>query len=216
MDTKTTFSPGAAKGPQSQSTFGAEIRSGIRPAIMILLLFTVITGLVYPLAITGVAQAILPHQANGSLIREGNRVIGSELLAQGFAKPGYFHPRPSAAGKGYDASASSGSNLGPTSKQLADNIEQNIAKARTDGVAGPVPADMVTASGSGLDPDISPANAYAQAARVARARGITEEEVRQLVQRTIVGPTLGFLGEAHVNVLLLNRQLDASSAKSVR
>ena len=156
------------------------------------------------------------HQASGSLIREGNRVVGSELLAQGFVKPEYFHPRPSAAGKGYDASASSGSNLGPTSKQLVDNIKQNIAQARADGVTGAVPADMVTASGSGLDPDISPANAYAQAARVAKARRIPEERVRQLVQRSIVGPTLGFLGEAHVNVLALNRQLDVSSAKSVR
>ncbi|HYX45654.1 MAG TPA: potassium-transporting ATPase subunit C, partial [Sphingomicrobium sp.] len=118
--------------------------------------------------------------------------------------------------KGYDASASSGSNLGPTSKQLADNIKANIDQARKDGVSGPVPADMVTASGSGLDPDISPANAYAQVPRVAKARAIPEQEVRQLVDRSIAGPTLGILGEAHVNVLALNRQLDSSSAKSVR
>ncbi len=216
MDNKTAFAPAGPKTPQTRSTFGAEIRTAVRPSIMILLLFTVITGLFYPLAITGIAQLIFPLQANGSLVRDGNRVVGSELLGQGFAKPEYFHPRPSAAGKGYDASASSGSNLGPTSKQLADNIQANLAEARADGVTGPVPADMVTASGSGLDPDISPANAYAQVPRVAKARLIDENQLRLLVQRSIVGPTLGFLGEAHVNVLALNRQLDASSAKSAR
>ena len=164
----------------------------------------------------GIAQAIFPHQANGSLIRDGNRIVGSELIAQGFAKPEYFHPRPSAAGKGYDASASSGSNLGPTSKTLADSIKAGVDQARTEGVAGPVPADMVTASGSGLDPDISPANAFAQASRVAKARGLPEERVRGLVESSVVGPTLGILGEAHVNVLALNRQLDAHERKSVR
>lgn len=213
METKTNFQSAPSKAP---STFGADVRTAIRPAIMILLLFTVITGLAYPLAITGIAQVIFPHQANGSLIRDGDRIVGSELLAQGFAKPQYFRPRPSAAGKGYDASASSGSNLGSTSKQLADNIKQGVSKARSDGVTGPVPADMVTASGSGLDPDISPANAYAQVARVAKARGVPETQVRTLVERSIVPPTLGILGEPHVNVLLLNRQLDASGAKSVR
>jgi potassium-transporting ATPase KdpC subunit len=183
---------------------------------MILLLFTVITGIAYPLAITGIAQVIFPHQANGSLIRDGNRVVGSELLAQGFTKPEYFHPRSSAAGKGYDASASSGSNLGPTSKQLADNIEQSVAQAHSDGVRGQVPADMVTASGSGLDPDVSPANAYAQVTRVAKARALPEAQIRALVDHSIVPATLGILGEPHVNVLALNRQLDAASAKSVR
>jgi potassium-transporting ATPase KdpC subunit len=213
MDTKTKFQPAASKAP---STFGAEVRTAIRPAIMILLLFTVITGIAYPLAITGIAQVIFPHQANGSLIRDGNRVVGSELLAQGFTKPEYFHSRPSAAGKGYDASASSGSNLGPTSKQLADNIKQGVAQARAEGLNGPVPADMVTASGSGLDPDVSPANAYAQVARVAKARGLPVPQIRALVDHSIVPATLGILGEPHVNVLALNRQLDAASAKSVR
>lgn len=210
----STFSPAAPA--ENRSTFGTDIKTAIQPAIVILLLFTVITGLIYPLAITGIAQVIFPHQANGSLIRDGDRVVGSELIAQGFAKPEYFHPRPSAAGKGYDASASSGSNLGPTSKQLADNIKANIDQARTDGVTGPVPADMVTASGSGLDPDISPANALAQVARVAKARALPPEQVQALVERSITGPTLGILGEAHVNVLDLNRQLDAMSAKSAR
>jgi len=195
---------------------GTDIKTAIRPAIVILLLFTLITGLIYPLAITGAAQLFFPHQANGSLVRDGNRIVGSELLGQNFARPEYFHPRPSAAGKGYDASASSGSNLGPTSKQLADNIKSGLDQARADGVTGAVPADMVTASGSGLDPDISPANAFAQVPRVAKARSLPEAQVRTLVEHSISGPTLGFMGEAHVNVLALNRQLDGLSAKSAK
>ena len=193
---------------------GNEIKTALRPAIVVLLLFTLITGIIYPLAITGVAQAIFPHQANGSLVRDGSRIVGSELIGQNFAKPEYFHPRPSAAGDGYNAAGSSGSNLGPTSKALADNITQRVADARKDGVSGPVPADMVTASGSGLDPDISPENAFDQVSRVAKARGLPEIQVRQLVVGAIVPGTLGILGEAHVNVLALNRQLDSISAKS--
>lgn len=193
---------------------GNDIKTALRPAIALLFLFTLITGLAYPLAITGVAQLVFPHQANGSLIRDGNRIVGSELIGQGFASPRYFHPRPSAAGKGYDASASSGSNLGPTSQALADNIKGGVAQARADGVSGPVPADMVTASGSGLDPDISPASALDQVGRVAAARGIPEEQVRQLIDRSIVPGTLGVLGEPHVNVLLVNRQLDRMGAEA--
>jgi potassium-transporting ATPase KdpC subunit len=193
---------------------GNDIKTALRPAIALLLLFTLITGLAYPLAITGAAQLLFPRQANGSLVREGNRVVGSELIGQGFASPRYFHPRPSAAGKGYDASASSGSNLGPTSKALADNVRQGVTQARADGVTGPVPADMVTASGSGLDPDISPDNAFDQVHRVAAARGVTDKQVRDVVERLIAPGTLGLLGEAHVNVLLLNRQLDRMGAES--
>jgi len=197
-----------------------EIKSALRPAFAFLILMTLITGLLYPLAITGIAQLVFPHQANGSLIEDpgsgsgagGGRVVGSELIGQNFAAPGHFHPRPSAAGDGYNASASSGSNLGPTSQALADNIRTRVAQARADGVAGPVPADMVTASGSGLDPDISPENALAQVSRVASARGLRPERVRALVEQSIVRPTLGLLGTAHVNVLLLNRQLDAMRA----
>ena len=195
---------------------GTDIKTAIRPAIILLLLFTVITGLIYPLAITGIAQAIFPRQANGSLIHDGNHIVGSELIGQNFAKPEYFHSRPSAAGDRYNAAASSGSNLGPTSKALADDIRQRVAGARKDGIAGSIPADMVTASGSGLDPDISPANAFDQAPRIATTRGLPLQAVRGLVTRSTEGPTLGILGEPHVNVLLLNRQLDAMGAKSVR
>ena len=193
---------------------GSDIIKAIRPAVMMLLLFTLITGIAYPLAITGVAQVVFPQQANGSLIKDGDRVVGSELIGQAFAKPEYFHPRPSAAGDGYNAAGSSGSNLGPTSQALADRIKTDVQSARSEGIAGPVPADMVTASGSGLDPDISPANALAQVARVAKTRGLPEIEVRQLVERSTVPGTLGLLGEPHVNVLLLNRQLDGLSAQS--
>jgi K+-transporting ATPase ATPase C chain len=193
---------------------GNDIKSALRPALTLLVLLTLLTGILYPLAITGVGQAIFPHQANGSLIREGDRIVASELIGQAFSSPGYFHSRPSAAGDGYDAGASSGSNLGPTSADLKMSIEARIGTARAEGATGPVPADMVTASGSGLDPDISPANALAQIKRVAMARGVAEADVRALVERSIETPTLGVLGEAHVNVLRLNRQLDGMAAQA--
>lgn len=195
---------------------GQDIKSAIRPAIVILLLLTLLTGLLYPLAVTGVGQALLPRQANGSLIIAGERVVGSDLIGQNFAAPRYFHPRPSAAGDGYDAAASSGSNLGPTSADLKASIEERVAAARSEGVAGPVPADMVAASGSGLDPHVSPANALAQVQRVAAARGMSADAVRALVERSIEAPTVGILGEPHVNVLLLNRQLDGLAAQAAR
>jgi K+-transporting ATPase ATPase C chain len=185
-----------------------DLKTSLRPAFSSLILLTIITGLIYPLAITGLAQLAFPHQANGSLIRDGDRVVGSALIGQNFTEPRYFHPRPSAAGDGSNASASSGSNLGPTSQALADAIRERVSAARTDGVTGPVPADMVTASGSGLDPHISPANALAQVDRVAAARHLPPSRVRALVEQAVEQPTLGILGDPHVNVLLLNRQLD--------
>ena len=161
--------------------------------------------------LTGIAQAIFPAQANGSLVHDGDTIVGSELIGQGFAAPKYFHGRPSAAGKGYDGAASSGSNLGPDAKGLVDRITGDLKAVRADGLTGPVPADMVTASASGLDPDISPANAYAQVARVAKARGMAEGVVKAMVDAAVAAPLGGILGEPHVNVLMLNRQLDGAA-----
>ena len=191
----------------------SDFASAIRPSIVMTIGFTLLCGIVYPLAVTGVGQAVLPRQANGSLIVDGaGKLIGSELIGQGFAKPGYFHGRPSAAGKdGYDASASSGSNLSPGSKDLRDRIATDVAAAHKAGIAT-VPADMVTTSASGLDPDISPDNARAQAPRIAQARGIPVGTVNDLIGKTQAGALIGFIGEPRVNVLALNRQLDAMSA----
>jgi potassium-transporting ATPase KdpC subunit len=186
-----------------------ELRAALRPAIVLLLFLAGITGLAYPAIITGVAQVALPARANGSLITEKGKIIGSALIAQGFASPRYFHPRPSAAGKGYDASASAATNLAPGSKDLRDAIATRVDEARAQGLTGPnVPPDLVTTSASGLDPDLSPEAAFAQVARVAKARGLGEAQVRALVQRQAEYPLLGIIGEPHVNVLLLNRQLD--------
>ena len=192
---------------------GNELRRAIRPSIVMLLLFTILTGLLYPALLTGIAQAVFPHQANGSLVRDGGTVVGSELIGQTFAAPKYFHGRPSAAGKGYDAMASSGSNLGPTAKALIDRVMGDLKVARADGLTGAVPADMVTASGSGLDPDVSPETAYAQVTRVATARGLAIGIVKAMVDAAVVEPIAGVLGERRVNVLLLNRQVDRASAE---
>jgi K+-transporting ATPase ATPase C chain len=189
--------------------------SDIRPALVSTVLFTVLLGLVYPLAVTGIAQAAFPWQAGGSLVRDGSgQVIGSALIAQGFAKDEYLHPRPSAAGAGgYDASASSGSNYGPLNPDLARRVQGDAATLRASTGHQEVPDDAVTTSGSGLDPDISPAYALLQADRIARARGASPEAVRRLIAAQVRQPALGFLGQPRVNVLLTNRALDAALPK---
>ena len=184
--------------------------SQLKPAILMTIALTVITGLIYPLAVTGAAQVLFHHQANGSLITRNGAVIGSSLIAQSFTKPEYFHPRPSAAGSnGYDPTSSGGSNLGPTNPDLAKRLQKDAAAYRSDNQSGGlIPADAITASGSGLDPDISPANALTQVHRVARARGASEGDVESFVRDRIQGRQLGVFGEPRVNVLELNLALD--------
>jgi len=183
----------------------SDLRTALRPAIALTIAFALLLGIAYPLALTGLGQLLFPHQANGSLIREGDHVAGSELIGQSFVTDRYFHGRPSAAGNGYDALASAGSNLGPTSKTLADRVEKDVAALG----GGTVPADLVTTSGSGLDPHISPDAARVQIDRVARARALPRTAIAAIVNRHVEQPLLGFLGEPRVNVLALNRALDA-------
>lgn len=188
------------------------LRKQIWPAISLTLVLMVITGLVYPAAVTGVAQAIFPRQANGSLVTAGGRVVGSSLIGQVFADREYFHPRRSAAGAGYDDTLSGGSNLGPTDRKLADTLVAGMVDsivAADGGVRGRIPSDMATASASGLDPHISPANALLQVERVASARGVSAATVRQLVTRYTERRQLDFLGDPRVNVLQLNLALDS-------
>ena len=189
------------------------LRKQLWPAISMTLVLCVITGFIYPGVVTGLAQVLFPRQANGSLVTATGRVVGSALIGQPFMRPEYFHPRPSAAGNGYDATASGGTNKGPTDAKLADTL---IARAidsviKNDGaVKGQIPADMVTSSASGLDPDISPANARLQVPRVARARGVPDAQIAAILARHTQGRQFGFFGEPRVNVLLLNIAVDSA------
>jgi potassium-transporting ATPase KdpC subunit len=186
---------------------GRQLLIGLRMTLML----TILTGLLYPGLVTGICQVIFPNQANGSLIVKNGHVIGSALIGQSFTRREYFQPRPSAAGNdGYDPTASGGSNLGPTSQKLADRVKSSIAQFRKDNpdFTGPIPADLVTASGSGLDPQLSPASISAQAPRVAVARGISINQIQQLASEFTEGRELGFLGEPRVNVMRLNIALD--------
>jgi K+-transporting ATPase ATPase C chain len=189
------------------------MRAHLRPAVVMILLFTLITGIAYPLLVTGVAGVLLPFQAEGSLVRgAGGRVIGSALIAQGFAAPGDLHPRGSAAGTGWDATASGGTNLGPMDPKLIARVAADAAALAKTNPGVSIPADAVTYSGSGLDPDITPANAAFQAPRIAAARGLPLAEVRAVIAAHTTGPLLGFIGQPTVNVLAVNRALDTGAA----
>jgi potassium-transporting ATPase KdpC subunit len=195
---------------ETTKTEVSSLTANLRISVLITLATTVIFGLLYPLAVTGVAQLLFPHQANGSLIQKNGQIVGSELIGQTFSGPGYFHSRPSYAGNGYDAANSSGSNLAPTNHQLVDRIKADSEKFHAENPNAPIPVDLVTSSGSGLDPEISPAAAEFQIARVAKDRGISETDVRQLVAKHTFARQFGFLGEPRVRVLELNLELDAT------
>ena len=189
-----------------------DIITSLRPALVMTILFAILLGLAYPMALTGIGQMLFPAQANGSLIEQDGKVVGSTLIGQGFASDRYFSSRPSAAGDGYNGLASSGSNLGPTSAALVDRVKTDSETLAKVNPGKPSPVDLVTASGSGLDPDISPEGAYYQVERIARVRGIETAKVRALVEAGIQQPLFGILGEPRVNVLEINRRLDQIGA----
>jgi len=191
-----------------------DILSSLRPALVMTLLFAILLGLAYPLAMTGVGQLLFPHQANGSLVTDKGKVVGSTVVGQAFISDRYFQTRPSAAGKGYDGLNSSGSNFGPTSQALHDRVKAQVLALRKSEPGKAIPGDLVTASGSGLDPDLSPEAALYQIDRIAGARHLDVATLRRLVDQSIEEPLFGFIGERHVNVFELNRRLDALRAKT--
>ena len=177
-------------------------------SVLMTIATTILLGIIYPLVVTGLAQVLFPHKANGQLIQKDGKVIGSSIIGQGFSGAAYFHPRPSAAGNGYDAANSGGSNLGPTNQKLIDRVKGDVATAQADNPGTPVPIDLVTTSASGFDPHITPASADFQLQRVSKERGVTADQLRTLVKKHTEGRQLGILGEARVNVLELNLELD--------
>lgn len=184
------------------------MKKNIITAVLMTIATTILLGIIYPLVVTGLAQVIFPNKANGQLIEKGGKIVGSRIIGQGFSGPGYFHSRLSAAGAGYDAANSAGSQLGPTNQKLIDRVKQDLARLQAENPGKPVPIDLVTTSASGFDPEISPAGAEFQVSRVARERGISEEQLRQLVAKHSQGRQFGFLGEPRVNVLELNLDLN--------
>ena len=186
------------------------MKKNLITAILMTIATTILLGMIYPLVVTGLAKVLFPDKANGQLIQRNGKVVGSRIIGQAFTGPAYFHSRPSAAGNGYDASNSGGTNLGPTNQKLVDRVKQDVATLQTENPAKPVPIDLVTTSASGLDPDITPAAAEFQISRVARERGTSEDELHRLIAKHTENRQLGFLGEPRVNVLELNLDLDSS------
>jgi potassium-transporting ATPase KdpC subunit len=187
------------------------MKKNLITAVLMTIATTVLLGIIYPLVVTALAQVIFSRKANGQLIEKDGKIIGSRIIGQGFSRPGYFYSRLSAAGNGYDAANSGGSNFGPTNQKLIDRVKQDVARLQAENPGKPVPIDLVTTSASGFDPEISPAAAEFQVPRVGRARGLSEEQVRQLVAKHTLGRQFGFLGEPRVNVLELNLALDEQS-----